>query len=338
MKALTKVDSLQEFIDGVKTIEENSGAYLLRGSQVGFENTGDHYRLEMNDGAYTITDHGLTQFLAQLGIPKSYFDKLPPVLQQSNIRYWLDNKEVFTYKTYTDKDSDEKFLIGVGTSAERQLSNVTMIEAFADSLESFDKDVEIRNCYLDPFQMQLRGIVPSTKREVANPGDIYSYGFHLQLSEVRMCPVIVSPLVYRLVCSNGMIDTQMQNKLLKQRSISIARDALKIVFEDMFKWIEEDKSSDIFNALQTLRDIDTKYNRATVEKLLSKACAKLRADFAETFISNVSQQLPPGLMESPKVSVDGYDFYQMLTNSAQKLPIHLQTQVERNVTEALLGK
>lgn len=338
MKALTQVNSLNEFIEGVRKVESNSSAHLLRGSQVSLEKVDDIYQLQFMDDAYTVTEHGLVQFLAQLGIPKSYFDKLPPALQQANVKYWLENKEVFTYKTYFDQDSDEKFLIGVGTSAERQLSNLTMIEAFAEAVDNYGGDIEISSCYLDPFQMQLRGTMPHTKREVADPGDFYSYGFHLQLSEVRMCPVIVSPLVYRLVCSNGMIDTSMQNKLLKQRTISIAKDALKIVFEDMFNWVEQDGSKNIFSTLQQLRDTGIKYNRASVEKLLSKATAKLRSDYAEAYIGAVAQQLPAGLMESPKVTIDGYDFYQMLTNSAQKLPYNLQTHVERNVTEALLGK
>lgn len=325
---------LETFAEQVKVIDNCIETRTFRGERIDYIERDGQSILLLNDEEAVITEHGMNQFLARLGIPVSYHDKCPLELKTANIRHWLNNREISTYKTFAQ--GDQKFLIGVGTAAERQLTASNMISALGETLSKMNKDIHVESCYLDPYQMQFRATLPSTNREPV-VGDVYSYGFHIQLSEVRQCPVIIAPLVYRLVCSNGLVDASMQNKILKAKSASIARDALTILFEDLFQWIENDGSKNIFDALASLHETGIKYNKQKVDSYLSKATSKLHSSYIEQFVSAVYQKLPTGIAESPKVTVPAYEFYQHLTETAKILPPHVRNAVEKNVAQALLA-
>jgi len=85
--------------------------------------------------------------------------------------------------------------------------------------------------------MHLRLVDPTKTREVL-PGDGLSVGVHISNSEVGARSLCVDALVYRLVCSNGLIAMVKGQSLLKRRHVHMAplrfRAALEEAVEGAF--------------------------------------------------------------------------------------------------------
>ncbi len=74
---------------------------------------------------------------------------------------------------------------------------------------------------LSDESLHLRLIDPTKTREVL-PGDGLSAGVHISNSEVGARSLCVDALVYRLVCSNGLIALVKGQSLLRRRHVHIA--------------------------------------------------------------------------------------------------------------------
>ena len=87
--------------------------------------------------------------------------------------------------------------------------------------------------------LHLRIIDPTRLREVL-PDDPLSVGIHIANSEVGKRSVSVDSLVYRLVCSNGLIKLVKNKSLLKRRHVHLSRPRFRASLEEA-----------LHNALQT---------------------------------------------------------------------------------------
>lgn len=79
--------------------------------------------------------------------------------------------------------------------------------------------------------LHLRIIDPTRLREVL-PDDPLSVGIHIANSEVGKRSVSVDSLVYRLVCSNGLIKLVKNQSLLKRRHVHLSRPRFRASLEE----------------------------------------------------------------------------------------------------------
>ena len=86
----------------------------------------------------------------------------------------------------------------------RPLDNDLIAETVLPILGTLGNDVRIESCEITERRLYLKAVNPRLTAEVV-PGDIVQSGVIISNSEVGMGSVNVQPLVYRLVCSNGMI-------------------------------------------------------------------------------------------------------------------------------------
>lgn len=293
------------------------------------------HRLDFKDSSFEFSEHGLTQFLQKLGIPKTYFDKCPADMKQDMVRYWLEKKENLMYQTF------DETLVGVSALSAKPMKPLVVLQALKNAIADYPKelDVDFTSTFLDPYSFQLRAVLPDTERDPLEVGDLYNYGFHVQCSEVNAAKLLIAPVTHRLVCSNGMIDGRMESKFLGgRRSVTLAQDALQLVFRDLFDWIyNADKMDTVLNALVDLKKAEIEYKRDKVKSLLKKAGTGLNASVMAQFNEAVVKELPVGMLTTSNKKIEAYELYQVFTNKAQELPYKFQTQVESNVAEMLLG-
>lgn len=148
------------------------------------------------------------QIASHLKIPADYYDKMQeeqPELLVKNVNTWLSQA------------SDKRMLRTLGGTARAFLSSRYKridnmdIAAIAIPLLSGIKGVRIESCQLTERQMYIKAVNPRLEAEVV-PGDIVQAGIIISNSEVGQGSVNIQPLVYRLVCSNGMIINDAQTK------------------------------------------------------------------------------------------------------------------------------
>ena len=65
-------------------------------------------------------------------------------------------------------------------------------------------DIRFESCQITESRMYIKAVNPRLQAEVS-PGDIVQAGIIISNSEVGLGSVSIQPLIYRLVCSNGMV-------------------------------------------------------------------------------------------------------------------------------------
>ena len=170
----------------------------------------DTRALEMsNDGSWLdglnghkcdISSLAHEQIGQRLGIPKKYYDKMKedsPDLLARNVNHWFKNApERRMVRTIDDRV--RAFL----SERYRPLDNLDMAEAVLPSIKGMK--CRIVSAELTGRRLYIKAVTESIKEEVRS-GDVVQAGIVISNSEVGCGSVRVEPLVFRLVCSNGLI-------------------------------------------------------------------------------------------------------------------------------------
>ncbi|MDQ2687669.1 MAG: DUF945 domain-containing protein, partial [Armatimonadota bacterium] len=189
--------------------------------------------------ALTLAPWAMSQFCQRLGIPTPYFKRCPPDLKDLQANHWL------RFAPATDDcdhdrggerepdpaAKDETWLLrgrrdrlrGVLSSRYARLDNATLLSALRPLLQSRENRLEVKDFSLSEESLHLRLVDPSISREVLKDDRLF-VGFHVSNSEVGVRSVRVDALVWRLVCSNGLIRLVNGRSLFHRRHVSFDPD------------------------------------------------------------------------------------------------------------------
>lgn len=149
----------------------------------------------------TVNDIAHRQIGTHLGIPAKYYDKMrgdAPELLAHNVNAWFQ-QEPSTRKLRTLDGTARAFL----SDRYRRLDNLEVLEAALPIIQEMP-GIRVESCEITERRMYIKVVNPRLETEVV-PGDIVQAGLIISNSETGNGSVSVSPLVYRLVCSNGMV-------------------------------------------------------------------------------------------------------------------------------------
>ncbi len=137
-----------------------------------------------------------------LKIPAPYYDRMRaeyPELLAQNVNGWFA-RTPDTKRMLRTMDGTARALL---SDRYRRIDNFEVASAVLPIISGMD-GASVESCELTDSRMYLKVVNPRVTAEVKK-GDIVQAGIIISNSEVGMGSVNVSPLVYRLVCSNGMI-------------------------------------------------------------------------------------------------------------------------------------
>jgi len=151
---------------------------------------------------YGINDIAHRQIGQVLKIPALYYDRMKaeyPELLAQNVNSWFSRTPNMKRMLRTMDGTARAFL----SDRYRRIDNFEVASAVLPIISGMD-GASVQSCELTDSRMYLKVVNPRVTAEVKK-GDIVQAGIIISNSEVGMGSVNVSPLVYRLVCSNGMI-------------------------------------------------------------------------------------------------------------------------------------
>lgn len=141
------------------------------------------------------------QIGTSLGIPAKYYDKMRsenPELLATNVNSWFTEQPQMRMVRTLDGTA-RAFL----SDKYRRIDNFEIAEAVLPIIADIP-DARVESCEVTDERMYLKVVNPRLQTEVAK-GDIVQSGILITNSEVGMGSMAVQPLVYRLVCTNGMV-------------------------------------------------------------------------------------------------------------------------------------
>lgn len=158
--------------------------------------------------SYRITDIVHRQIADRLNIPYKYYERMRtdyPELLDKNVNGWLmQNPERRMLRTLDGK------LRAFLSDRYRRLDNLELVDHVLPVIAEM-KGCEIISCDITETHLYLKVINKTMKAEIV-PGDVVQAGFVISNSEIGLGAVKVEPLVYRLVCKNGMISKDLAHK------------------------------------------------------------------------------------------------------------------------------
>ncbi|AEF88738.1 hypothetical protein DelCs14_1709 [Delftia sp. Cs1-4] len=154
-----------------------------------------------NGGTFTVTELARRQLAAKLNIPYPYYDRMrkeQPKLLDNNVNTWLQCGEGHAMVRTLDGQAR-----AVLSDRYRRLDNYDLANAVIPILQTLP-DMRFESVELTDTRMYLKVVVPPMAYTM-EPGDIVQAGVVITNSEVGHGTLSVQPLLYRVVCSNGLI-------------------------------------------------------------------------------------------------------------------------------------
>ena len=148
-----------------------------------------------------VTEIAHSQIGQALGIPSRYYDKMRsenPELLAQNVNSWF-RKEPKVRMIRTLDGNARAFL----SDRYRRIDNYEVAQTVLPIISEMPQ-AKIESCEITDERMYLKVVNPRLTAEVT-PGDVVQSGILITNSEVGLGSMAIQPLIYRLVCSNGMV-------------------------------------------------------------------------------------------------------------------------------------
>ena len=181
------------------------------------------------------------QVASALGIPAKYYDLMQaqkPELLAENVNSWFADKP----SSYMVRSMD----YGAGQVARallseryRRIDNMEIATAVLPLFAGNDQ-YEVMSCEVTENRLYLKVVNHRLEMEVRK-GDIVQTGVMISNSEVGLGAVSIQPLVYRLVCTNGMVVNSMgERRTHVGRAAKALEDSFNIYTDETLE--AEDKA------------------------------------------------------------------------------------------------
>jgi len=227
---------------------------------------------------YVFNDVGFTQFCNKLGMPSSYMKKCPNDLFCDNAEHWISKSSVaedpWLLRTKRSTDpSSPGYIRAVLSDRYGTLDNkhvIQGIEKIVDKQRSFS----LQNFSLTDRGFYVNGVFSDTAVDLGmsegKPDTIFG-GIHISNSEVGCGTVSISVLIFRQVCSNGLILSSGDFNLYRRKHIVFDHSdliknfeiAANNIYEPVRKAIDiyaRSKDEKIENPVETIEDLGKKFN------------------------------------------------------------------------------
>jgi hypothetical protein len=158
-------------------------------------------------GSFGIKETAHDQLGSALGIPAKYYDRMreeAPELLKANVNTWLHKTP--ERKMVRTLDGSVRALL---SDKYRPLDNRELLETVLPVLGK--QEMQVVSSEVTERRLYLKVLTPKVTYEIVK-GDVVQAGLVISNSEIGGGSLSVEPLLYRLVCTNGMIanDSKMR--------------------------------------------------------------------------------------------------------------------------------
>ena len=235
------------------------------GFQLTLQGEGQNILLGVNEVAHE-------QIGSYTGVPARYYDKMRnenPELLCVNVNSWFQ------------KDPDVRMVRSLDGTARaflsdryRRIDNFEVAESVLPVIADIE-DARVESCEVTDNRMYLKVVNPRLQGEVS-VGDVVQSGILITNSEVGRGCLNVQPLIYRLVCSNGMV----VNDGARMRKYHVGRSGMYGQMDDYSVFSDETLMADDKALMLKVRDtvraaVDEVRFRKVLKKMQDAKDAKI---------------------------------------------------------------
>lgn len=194
---------------------------------------------------FTVTDLCHEQIAERMGIPIKYYKRMrdeAPQLLDWNVNHWF-SEQPKTQLVRTLGGNARAFL----SDRYQRIDNDEVARTVLPILQEIE-GLQVASCEITETRMYIKATTPRIAGEVKK-GDVVQAGIAISNSEVGAGAVTIAPLVFRLVCTNGMI---LPDSKLRAAHIGARADKSDSVYEMLS---DETRAADDRAILLKVRDV-----------------------------------------------------------------------------------
>jgi hypothetical protein len=234
---------------------------------------------ELND--FHVTDWALGQLSYKLeaGLPIRYLRKCPPALQAVNVNHWIqkfeENKDKFNpWLVRTQSGQNSGIVRGLLSERYSPFDDHEIMNIIHQFLGDSQANTDVKWWYRDDTGFHLRVVFDDLTTTIGTTPDgtpdVHKVGLHIENSEVGKKSLKITPLIWRLVCSNGMMGWATDGDIFKQRHLYLKPhemygrvveaigNALKVGDASIEKLVQA-KETPVENPLDVIAKLSEKY-------------------------------------------------------------------------------
>jgi hypothetical protein len=245
-----------------------------------------HDQADVFGKPFQLTDWATTQLASKVGIPVRYFKNCPPELQAENFNYWAEKQDTSWLLRGRDLGDGNRLARAI-LSAEHysKIDNGHIVEILQKILGNGEKTgYGINMWHLDDGGFHLRVTFDDLAKNIGTlkdgTPDTHKVGLHIINSEVGKRSISIAPMVYRLVCTNGLMAWRNDGEIFTQRHVHLKEHeiygrvaeaiggALK-AGNDIVEELIMAKQTAIINPLDIIAELaqEKQYSRALTDSL-----------------------------------------------------------------------
>jgi hypothetical protein len=224
--------------------------------------------------ALAVTNHTHEQIAARVGIPAKYYQRMlttAPNLLAANVNHWFgNNPEKRMIRTLNGRA--RAFL----SDRYRRIDHYEVLETVLPVVAEMGDGVQIVSTEITESRLYLKFVNPRLELEVSK-GDIVQAGASISNSEVGLGAIKVEPLVYRLICTNGMISQDFSTKKYHVGRAAASEEQAYELFTD--ETLKADDEAFLLKIRDTVRSaVDEAKFSTIVERLRSAKEQKIEGN------------------------------------------------------------
>lgn len=182
-----------------------------------------------------LSDYAMTQAFNRIGIPVRYGKRLfaeRPDLVADQFNHWVSKEQRRVLIRFRN-NGDTGVIRGFLSDSYTRLDNKDVMNSLGQIIKDIP-NAEVEGFYLDDRRMHIRLTLPDLSVDfgeavgetVDGMRDILRVGVDIINSEIGASSLIVSPLVFRLVCLNGLRAWRTEGDIFRQRHIHLTEQEL----------------------------------------------------------------------------------------------------------------
>lgn len=275
-----------------------------------------------------LSDYAMTQAFNRIGIPVKYGKKLMaerPDLVADQFNHWVSTDDRGVLIRMRINEDGTGFIRGFLSDRYSVLDNIQVFESLEKILQQ-SPTANLASSYIDDRRAHMRITFPdlTTDFGISTEGkhDVLQVGVDIVNSEVGASSLRVTPLVFRLVCLNGLKVWSADGDPFVQRHIHLTSNELfgrmNTAIVDAIKGGDE-----MLETLNNVRKIKVANPLSVIEELAKK----------QMYSQNLIDQAKTNFMIEPENSL--YGVVNAFTRTARDLPNERRLEVEAYAGEIL---
>lgn len=276
----------------------------------------------------SLTRYSMSQLGTKLGVPARYLEKCINTgrldLAQENVNSWLlDYNKDLLIREYAGS------IRGI-------LSSKYSICDTTEVLETLDKNVDIshyrvKGSYLSPERFHLRLV--DTEMLPIEGEDLFA-GITIDSSDVGRSTLNINFLIYKQVCTNGLIISKSSSNMFRQKHIGVSSDLFLKGLEESLSLVPLLKD-EVCTMIEQTKYEDAPYNfKGLDNEELADLIARIKAT-ANVSEDNVKKVIE--IMNTDRYEPNRWGYINALTDVAKDLTLEKRIELERYASTLLVA-